>query len=220
MWGSVVKWLGTLTFATLPIRLNFFSALCTALSAMLVFSLVSSFIRNVIEEEYSQDYAPYVSKMGGLLASLAFLFSVPVWQAATRLQYQSFDLLLLFVTVQLISMYRGPRKIIWLLLFILLAGLGALESVLFIPAMPFLLAFAMYALRRQNQSLGNIVWIGAGILAVMVSGWYLVAHHFFVSADVESLEVTSVLQVMDDPALDRLCSVVGGVDGLLPRVEQ
>lgn len=213
VWGAIVKWLGTLTFATLPIRLNFFSALCTALSVMLVFSLVSSFVRNVIDEEYSVDFAPFVSKSAGFLASLAFLFSVPAWQAATRLQYQSFDLLFLLVTVQLISMYRGPRKIIWLLLFILMAGLGVLESVLFIPAMPFLLAFALYALKRQNQSLGNIVWIGVGILVVMVSGWYLVARHFFVTADVESLEVTSVLQVMVNMARVHLKQLLSG----LPR---
>jgi tetratricopeptide (TPR) repeat protein len=196
LWGSIVKGVGSLSFGALPVRLNFLSALCTSLSVMLVFSLVSSFIRTVIDEEYSLDYAPFVSKAGGFLAAVAFLFSVPVWQAATRLQYQSFDLFLLLATVQLIAWYQGRFKTVFLLLFILLAGLGALESVLFVPAMPFLIAFAMYAFRRQNQSLGNIVWVAVGILGVLVTGWYLVARHFFLTADIESLEVTSVFQVM------------------------
>jgi len=214
MWGAIVNWLGSLSFSTLPIRLNFFSALCTALSVMLVFSLVSTFVRNVIDEEYSLDYAPFVSKVAGLLASLAFLFSVPAWQAATRLQYQSFDLLLLLTTVKLINAYRGPKGIVCLLLFILLSGLGAMESVLFIPAMPFLFAFALYALRRQNKSMMNIVWIGVGILLVLVVGWYLVARHFFITADVESLEVTSVLQVMVNMVRVHLKQLLSG----LPRV--
>jgi len=214
MWGAIVNWLGSLSFSTLPIRLNFFSSLCTALSVMLVFSLVSTFVRNVIDEEYSLDYAPFVSKVAGLLASLAFLFSVPAWQAATRLQYQSFDLLLLLTTVKLINAYRGPKGIVCLLLFILLSGLGAMESVLFIPAMPFLFAFALYALRRQNKSMMNIVWIGVGILLVLVVGWYLVARHFFITADVESLEVTSVLQVMVNMVRVHLRQLLSGI----PRV--
>jgi tetratricopeptide (TPR) repeat protein len=196
LWGSIVSWLGSLSLGTLPVRLNFLSAVCTSLSVMLVFSLVSSFIRSVIDEEYSLDYAPFVSKAGGFLAAVAFLFSVPVWQAATRLQYQSFDLLLLLATVQLIAWYRGRFKTVFLVLFIVFTGLGVLESVLFIPAMPFLIAFAMYAFRRQNQSLGNIVWVAVGVLGVLVAAWYLVARHFFLTADVESMEVASVFQVM------------------------
>lgn len=214
IWGALVNWLGSLSFSTLPIRLNFLSALCTSLSVMLVFSLVSSFIRNVIEEEYSQDYAPFVSKMAGLLAAVAFLFAVPTWQAATRLQYQTFDLLLLLATVQLIAWYRGRFKTVFLLLFILLAGLGALESVLFIPAMPFLIAFVLYVFRRQNQSLGNIVWVAVGILGVMVTGWYFVARHFFLTADVQSLEVASILQVMINMARIHIKQLLSG----LPRV--
>jgi tetratricopeptide (TPR) repeat protein len=211
LWGAIVKWTGSLSFATLPVRLNFLSALFTSLSVMLVFSLVSSFIRNVIEEEYSQDYAPFVSKVAGFVAAVAFLFSVPVWQAATRLQYQSFDLFLLLATVQMIACYQGKFKTVFLLLFILFAGLGALESVLFIPAMPFLIAFAMYAFRRQNQSLGNIVWVAVGILGVLVAGWYLVASRFFRTADIESLEVASVLQVMVDMARVHVRQLLSGI---------
>jgi len=211
LWGSIVKWLGALSFGALPVRLNFLSALCTALSVMLVFSLVSSFIRSVIDEEYSLDYAPFVSKAGGFLAAVAFLFSVPVWQAATRLQYQSFDLLLLLATVQLIAWYRGQFKMVFLILFIVFAGVGVLESVLFIPAMPFLIAFVMYAFRRQNQSLGNIVWVAVGILGVLIAGWYLVARNFFLMSDVESLEVVSVFQVMINMTRVHLKQLLSGL---------
>jgi len=211
LWGSIVKGLGSLSFGALPVRLNVLSAVCTALSVMLVFSLVSSFIRSVIDEEYSLDYAPFVSKAGGFLAAVAFLFSVPAWQAATRLQFQSFDLLLLLATVQLIAWYRGRFKTVFLILFVILAGLGTLESVLFIPAMPFLIAFAMYAFRRQNQSLGNIVWVAVGILGVVVAGWYLVARHFFLTSDVGSLEVDSVFQVMIHMARLHLRQLLSGL---------
>jgi len=86
-----------------------------------------------------------------------------------------------------------------------------LESVLFIPAMPFLIAFAMYAFRRQNQSLGNIVWVAVGILGVVVAGWYLVARHFFLTSDVGSLEVDSVFQVMIHMARLHLRQLLSGL---------
>jgi hypothetical protein len=100
IWGALVKWVGDLSFLSLPVRLNFISALCTILSVMLIFRVVSFFINDIITEEYSLDFAPYVARFAGVVAAVTFLFSAPVWQAATRLQYQSFDLLLLLLAIQ------------------------------------------------------------------------------------------------------------------------
>ena len=214
MWGAIVKGLGSLTFQSLPIRLNFLSVICTVISVMLVFQLVSFFVKDIITEEHSLNFAPYVSRFAGVLAAVTFLFSAPVWQAATRLQYQSFDLMLLLLTAQMLGWYRIYPSKIFLLFFIAFAGAGAVESVLFIPAMPFLIAFALYTMLRRQHAIANIVWVSVGILAVIFATWYIVARQFAATADMEALEITGVLDVMVSMARLQARQLLAG----LPRV--
>jgi tetratricopeptide (TPR) repeat protein len=214
IWGALVKAVGSLNVFSLPFRLNFISVICTVLSVMLIFRIVHFVINDIITEEYSLDYAPHVARFAGVLTAVAFLFSAPVWQTATRLQYQSFDLLLLLVAVQLVVWYRSYQSKLLILLFILLAGVGAVESVIFIPAMPFLVVFALYAMLRQKNSYVNIVWVGVGILVVIVGTWYYVARQFVATADIESLEITGVLDVMVRMARMQARQLLSG----LPRV--
>lgn len=214
VWGAIVKWVGDLSFLSLPVRLNFISVLCTVLSVMLIFRVVSFFIKDIITEEYSLDFAPYVARVAGVVAAVTFLFSAPVWQAATRLQYQSFDLLLLLLAVQTLEWYRSYQSKILLLLFIIISGVGAVESVLFVPAMPFLIAFALYTMLRRQHRISNIVWIGVGILVVMSAMWYYVARNFCAIADIEALEITGVTDVMIRMARTHARQLISG----LPRV--
>lgn len=196
VWGAIVKAVGSLPFLSLPIRLNFLSVICSVISVMLIFRLVSSFINTIITEEHSLSFASYASRFAGVLAAITFLFSAPVWQAATRLQYQSFDLMLLLLTVQALGFYRTYQNKLFLLIFIVLSGVGAVESVIFIPAMPFLLVFALYIMSHRKHPIANIVWVSLGILIVMSGTWYFVARQFAGTADLEALEITGVLDVM------------------------
>ena len=196
VWGAIVHAVGALSFLSLPVRLNFLSVIFSVISVMLIFRLVSFFVKDVITDEFSLDYARYASRFAGMLAAVTFLFSAPVWQAATRLQYQSFDLMLLLLTVQTLGWYRSYPNKIFLLLFIVLAGVGAIESVLFIPAMPFLIVFALYVMSQQKHPFVNIVWVSVAILVVMSGTWYYVARQFVATADLEALEIRGVLDVM------------------------
>lgn len=214
IWGAIVKAVGGLNFLSLPSRLNFISVICSVLSVMLIFRLVYFFINDVITEEYSLDFAPFVARFAGVLAAVTFLFSAPVWQAATRLQYQSFDLLLLLLAVQTLAWYRSHQNKLLLLLFIFISGVGAIESVLFIPAMPFLVVFALYAMLRRQQPIANIVWVGVGILVVMVGTWYYVARQFVATADLDALEIAGVSDVMVRMARMHVRQLLAG----LPRV--
>ncbi len=196
IWGVIVKAVESLPVFSLPLRLNFISVICSVLSVMLIFRLIYFFINDIITEEYSLVYAPRVARFAGVLAAVTYLFSAPVWQAATRLQYQSFDLLLLLLAVQLLLWYKSYQNKLILLLFILLSGVGAVESVIFIPAMPFLVIFALYAMVRRQHPFATIVWLSFGILVVMVGTWYFVVRQFVATADLEALEITGVVDVM------------------------
>ncbi len=149
---------------SLPVRLNLLSALCGVFSAMLFYYLVSRMILfcacedsggatwNGLSELQDEDvpvdpdvaiyneWVMRISVAGGLLASFLFVFSVPVWTAATSLNYGLFDLLLLFGSVSLIPVVRTSFSRWMIALSVFLFVLGIFESALF------LLLFPLYSL--------------------------------------------------------------------------
>ncbi|MEI7900982.1 MAG: DUF2723 domain-containing protein, partial [bacterium] len=214
IWGMIVSWLSGLSFLSLPLRLNLFSVLCSVVSVMLMYRLMNFLIHDIIYEEYSVEYAPRVATWAGVVSALAFLFAVPVWQAATRLQYQSFDLMLVLIAVHLLVLYVTRPSRVFLVLFALLSGVGVVESASFIPLAPVLLAFLVYALwRREELSLSRVTWLGALAVAGMCL-YYVFARRFFNSPDANLLEFKSVLDVMVAVWKNQLSQLRSG----LPRV--
>ncbi len=214
VWGLIVSWLSGLSFLSLPLRLNLFSAACTVVSVMLMYRLVSFLIHDIIYEEYSIEYAPRVSVWAGAVSALAFLFAVPVWQAATRLQYQSFDLMLVMVAAHLLLLYAERRWRIFLVLFALLCGVGVVEAASFIPLAPVLLTLLIYVLwKRGDLSLPRVTWMGA-LVVVGMSLHYVFAKRFFDSHDADLLGYKSVMDVLVAVWKSQLQQLSSG----LPRV--
>ncbi|MDD4019670.1 MAG: tetratricopeptide repeat protein [Kiritimatiellae bacterium] len=196
LWGAAVSWLSTLTIFSLPVRLNMFSAVCAVLSVMLLYRLVSFLIHDVIYEEYSVQYAPRVACWAGAVSALAFLFAVPVWHAATRLQYQGFDLLLVLAAAYLLVLYAEYRWRVFLVLFSVLQGVGVVESVIFIPMAPVFLTFLIYVLwKRGDLTLPRVTWMGV-LAAAGMSLYYFSAKRFLLTHDGGSLGLTSVMDVL------------------------
>lgn len=196
VWGMIVTWLSSLSFFTLPLRLNMFSAMCTTVSVVLMYRIVTFLVHDVIYEEYSVEYAPRVSVWAGLFSALAFLFAVPVWHSATRLQYQSFDLMLALAAAYLLVVYAMCQWRLLLVVFSLLLGLGVVESVIFIPLAPVFLAFLVYVLWKSGSlSLYRVTWMGA-LAALGLSLYYVFARWFFQTHDCEALGFTSVMDVL------------------------
>ena len=173
IWGAIVSWLSGLGFLSLPLRLNLFSALCMTISVALFYRLMSFMIHEFIHEEHSVEHAPKVAVRAGAAAALVFIFAIPVWQAATRLQPQSFDILLVLTAASLLVAYAETRYTFILIPFALLYGLGIVESIIFIPLTPVFLFFLIVVLwKSERLSLKRMSWIGLMVLAGMSLYWF------------------------------------------------
>ncbi len=178
LWGAIVSWTSHFSFLTLPLRLNLLSVIFSTCSVMMLYFIMSHLIRRAITEEYSIDYAVPVSRLGGAVAAIALLFSVPVWHAATRLQYQSFDLFYVLCAVCLLLLYTFTSWRSLLALFAFLCGFGVVETASFIPILPILVAFSVYIIWRHGSlSLQRITWMFA-IFVVGISFYYFISKQF------------------------------------------
>lgn len=196
VWGMIVSWLSSLSVFSLPVRLNLLSVICSTVSVVLMYRIMTFFVHETITEEYSIEYAPRVAVLAGVFSAVAFLFAVPVWHAATRLQYQSFDLMLALLAGYLLVVY-ATRQWLWLLVaFALLVGVGVVESVIFVPLMPVYVTVLVYVLWKKGVlSLYRVAWMGA-LGALGLGLYYVFAYRFFHSSDCEALGFKSVMDVM------------------------
>jgi tetratricopeptide (TPR) repeat protein len=196
LWGATVSWLSGLAFLTLPLRLNVLSLVCTVVSVVLMYRIVSYLIYDTVTEEYSVEHAPRVSMWAGVVSALAFLFAVPVWQCATRLQYQSFDLMLAFVCAYLLVVYAARRWAWTLAAFALLYGASLVESVIFYPLAPVMLMLLIFVLWKNGSlSLARVAWIGF-LAAVGMGLYYYFAWRFFADPANAVLGHASAMDVM------------------------
>ena len=214
VWGMIVSSLSTGAGVSLPVRLNLFSACCSVVSVVLMYRLMSFLVHDLVYEEYSVEYAPRVAFWAGSVSALAFMFAVPVWHAATRLQYQSFDLMLVMIAASLLVSYATSKWRGFLILFALLQGIGVVESAMFIPLAPVFLMFLIYVLWKQNElSLSRVAWMGV-VAVVGMSLYYFSARAFFASHDAEALGFKSVMDVLVDVWKSQIKNLSSG----LPRV--
>ena len=185
LWSPVVNWLGTLDYLTLPVRLNLFSALCGALAVMLLCRLMAFLVRQVIyDESISDRQLDLATAVASLTAALALAFGVPFWSASTRLQYQSFDLLLLLAVLHLLVLYAQTGWIFLPLLFAFCYGVGVVESTMFLALAPVAGMAALFVLWKRER-LGHGVVTGMGLLLLLGLGAYvLFAVRFFATEDV------------------------------------
>ena len=196
IWGMIVSWLSGLSFLSLPFRLNLFSAVCMAISAGLFYRLMSFMIHEFIQDEDSLEHAPNVSVWAGAVTALAFIFAMPVWQAATRLQLQSFDILLVLTAASLLLAYADTKRTLFLAPFALLYGMGIVESIIFIPLLPVFIFFLVVVLwKHEALTLKCASWIGLLLIAGLGLYW-LAAKSFFATHDTEALGFATVSDVM------------------------
>ena len=184
-WTPIVAWLGDVDFLTLPVRLNLFSALCGALAVMLLYRLMAFLVRQIIYDETINDRRTNIAAvLAGLAAAMALAFGVPFWSAATRLQYQSFDVLLLLAVFYLLVLYARTGWLFLVFLFAFCYGLGVVESTMFLALSPVAcLAVLLVLLKRERLTHGTV--IGMGLLLLLGLGAYvLCAARFFTTEDV------------------------------------
>ena len=214
VWGMFVSALSMESVFSLPVRLNLFSACCSVVSVVLLYRLMSFLVHEIIYEEYSVEYAPRVAFWAGTVSALAFMFSAPVWHAATRLQYQSFDLMLVMVSASLLMSYATRKWKGFLVLFALLQGVGIVESPMFIPLAPVFLMFLIYVLwKKAELSLSRVAWMGV-VSVLGLTLYYISARAFFASHDGDALGFKSVMDVLVEVWKSQIKQLRSG----LPRV--
>lgn len=188
MFAACVNFFSSIPLFPLPLRLNLFSLLCTVASVWMIYRIISFFIFDIITEEFSLPHAPKAAFIGGVVATFCYIFSIPVWNAATHLQFQSFDAFLLISCFALLVAYAKTGKGFILIIFALLWGAGTAESVLFIPFGPVVLAALIYILVKTGKiSLGRVAWILALALVSGLALYWFSARGFLKSADAQFL---------------------------------
>ncbi|MDD2597607.1 MAG: DUF2723 domain-containing protein [Kiritimatiellae bacterium] len=196
LWGAVVGWLSSVPLFSLAVRLNLFSALCVAIAVALIYRLVSFLIYDVIYEEHYSEHAASAAVIGALVTALALLFAVPVWNAATHLMVDSFNLMLACVMAFLLVEYAMHRWQLLLVVFAFLAGASIVQSVYFVPLTPVFLIFLIYVLLKDGSlSLFKVTWMGAVALGGL-SLYYLFAHRFYNSSEVALLGHQNLMSVL------------------------
>ena len=184
LWGALVEWIGGLAANSLAYRLNAFSALCGIACTGLLYLLVSTLLYRCIDDDDERaPRAVVASVMGGAVAAVALAFSVPFWMVSTRLHFQGFDLLLLLLLTWLFLAYLAHGRLGLGLLFALLYGVGAVESVIFVAFAPVFVFYSLYGAYRQNKlRFWRFFLLGlAGLAGLAFSLW--VARRFFLMED-------------------------------------
>jgi tetratricopeptide (TPR) repeat protein len=191
-WSLVTHGLAQVAPVALPLQLNVFSALCGAAAVALLGVLVSHLIFCAAREnaddvgqlplptleaarvntgmaEHNRR-ASFGALLGGWTAALAFAFSVPFWSAASRFQYQTFDLLFLLAVLQFVVRYASTERRSHGLTAALLCGAGCVESAVFIPLSAVLLILLPIFLVRRSLPWERTLWLmllAAGIGVVL-----------------------------------------------------
>ncbi len=196
LWGAVVAAISSIPALSMAVRLNLVSVVCSVISVILIYRIMSFLIYECIQEEYSVEYASKVSVYGGIVSAVALMFAVPVWQAATQLRVESFNLMLALVLAFLLVQYALYRWRVFLVLFAFLMGAAIVQSVYFIPAAPVFIIFLIYILLKDRSlSLGRVTWMGA-IAVGGLSLYYFFARSFYISHNVELMGYSNLMQVI------------------------
>ncbi|MBQ9432330.1 MAG: tetratricopeptide repeat protein [Kiritimatiellae bacterium] len=212
MFGAIVAFLARLNFLTMPLRLNLFSVFCTVASTIMVYRIAAFFVRDTIREEHAVQRSGRASAWAGSVAAICYAFSAPVWQAATRLQHQSFYMFLALATASAIVAFMKTKQRWILAVFAVLWGIGAAEAPSFLPLSLVFLPLLVYATsRREKVSLANVSWVLALAAAVLLVSHILPAQTFY-NAHKDALpNLHSASDVMFAVIKNQLKTLAGGM---------
>lgn len=139
-----------LPFSNLPLRLNICSSIAAALLLAWLYRLIWFFVFEHMREESAVTQAARLSRFAAVCVVLSVGLSLPFLYAATRFNAGIFESALIVGLAHLLCVYARSRKVLWMLLFGLLSGIGVAESPLVIVAAPLLLYLAVIIEWKQS----------------------------------------------------------------------
>jgi len=168
LWGAFVKFMGGLSFpSSLVVRMNLLSLICGVLSAVMVCRLVRAFVLSMMSDENVTPHAGIASDIASLVAGVVFVFGVPIWQASTHLECRIFDVMFALAMFSLFPLMFRYEKFSWpiTVLVAIMLGVGAVESVIFLPLAPIAGIFVLAAFRRR----GRLAVAALGVFALVAA---------------------------------------------------
>jgi len=117
------------------------------------------------------------------VAAVAAATGVPLWQAATRLHFESFDLLLLLGCAALLMGYAKTKRAALPYVFAFVYGACVPESPIFITFAPlFILAAVLTLWKSERLHVARIGWMGVFAACGMACVYWLAASAYLQSA--------------------------------------
>ena len=168
VWGAFVRFVGGLSFpSSLVVRMNMFSMICGILSAVMVCRLVRAFVLSMVSHENVMPHAGLAADIASIVAGALFVFGVPIWQASTHLECRIFDVMFALAMFSLLPFMFKHEKLAWPVTIVaaIMLGVGAVESVIFIPLAPIIGIFVFAAFRRR----GRIAIVALGVFAFVAA---------------------------------------------------
>lgn len=95
--------------------------------------------------------AALAARLGGGVAAMAFAFSVPFWSSATRLHFQTFDVLLVLIAVRGLQLHAMAPSLVRAVAVALVCGAGCVESPVFLTLSPIFLAVLVLTRMRAEE---------------------------------------------------------------------
>ena len=161
VFSLLARQVAALDVLSLPVRLNFFAALCGSLCAMLLCFLVAKLVLYAASEDggggarndlmdadvavpaLQPEVVIYnrrvfkIALAGGFVAAYLLTFLTPTWSASTRLESGMFDLLLALAAINLCPRLESDAKFQRLSLMVFLVALGVADTAAFLLLLPF-----------------------------------------------------------------------------------
>jgi tetratricopeptide (TPR) repeat protein len=215
IFALVTRGVASIDLFSMPVRLNLLSALCGTLCAMLLYHLVSRMILFVAcadsgrgSHTYSYEMDPEgvswlrpdveaynrlllpIAIIGGWGAAGLFIFMVPVWLAATRLDHGLFVLLLALASLSVFPVDATAYRWLRLACSVGLFVLGLFNSAVFLLLLP---CYAVFLFRAVRDSDNRFVAIGWLVLAGMVGSALAVYAYAQNSADAAGSSLLRIL---------------------------
>lgn len=215
IWGWVINVVAALPLLDLPLRLNVFSAICTAGALYVFFGLMLN-LRTGKRRDPGEQRAPEesVSVLSACVATLYLAACIPVWMVATRAHPMSFDLLLGLLPFRLVQWAGGRRNNLGYYLAALIYGFSVTEYTTMMALGPLLALCMLIALLRQGRFTVGVVFGLLGSLLLGLTPYLLAAWHYMQTPAYVWREFTSFWLVLKYIWLEQWATLTRS----LPRV--
>jgi len=157
---------------------NVIAPICGVISAMTLYHLVAFFLRERVGGEYRDKDAVVISIIGGVAASVVFMFTPAVFNSATHFEPRLFDSMWALLALALVIPYsRLPQGFAWLMPVAMgvMVGMGVADTASFLLLLPLYIgAVWVTSLKRGRKGYGAATLFIAAFLVVLFA-WSLPA---------------------------------------------